>query len=62
MIAETKPPGPGPSPPRARFGFLLRIGVFVLITLIALVVASNIIRIATGDKGLVNAHLRERPL
>jgi membrane protease YdiL (CAAX protease family) len=57
MIAETKPHSPGPSPPRARFGFLLRIGVFVLITLIALVVASNIIRIATGDKGLVNAAL-----
>jgi len=59
MIVETKPPNPGPLPasPRARYGFLLRIGVFVLITLIALILASTIIRITTGDKGLVNAAL-----
>lgn len=45
------------APPRARLGFLLRIGVFVLITLLALIAASTIIRITTGDKGLVNAAL-----
>ena len=59
MIADTKPPdrGPHPAPPRARYGFLLRIGVFVLITLIVLIAASSLIRITTGDKGLVNAAL-----
>lgn len=50
MIADSPPP-------RARYGFLLRIGVFVVITLIALIVASTIIRVTTGDKGLVNAAL-----
>ncbi len=54
MIANQKP---APAPPRARYGFLLRIGVFVIITLIALIAASTIIRITTGDKGLVNAAL-----
>lgn len=55
MIADPKLAPP--SQPRARYGFLLRIGVFVLITLIALIGASTIIRITTGDKGLVNAAL-----
>jgi hypothetical protein len=59
MIADPQPPGVGQrgAPPRSRYGFLLRVGVFVLITLIALIAASSIIRITTGDKGLVNAAL-----
>ncbi|MGA3028072.1 MAG: CPBP family intramembrane glutamic endopeptidase [Bryobacteraceae bacterium] len=59
MIADPPPPRMGEHlpPPRARYGFLLRIGVFVLITLIALIAASTIIRVTTGDKGLVNAAL-----
>jgi len=55
MSADVKPPQP--AEPRARYGFLLRIGVFVLLTLICLVGASIIIRVTTGDKGLVNAAL-----
>jgi len=57
MTPEAPARPPQTTEPRSRYGFLLRIGVFVLLTLIALVVASNIIRITTGDKGLVNAAL-----
>jgi hypothetical protein len=57
MTPEAPTQPPHPAEPRSRYGFLLRIGVFVLLTLIALVIASDLIRITTGDKGLVNAAL-----
>jgi len=59
MPTDTQPPGkpPATAPPRARYGFLLRIGIFVVIILISLIVSSTLIRFLTGDKGLVNAAL-----
>ena len=59
MPPDPKPTETTPSaaPPRARFGFLLRIGIFILVILVTLIFASTLIRVLTGDKGLVNAAL-----